>query len=61
MVPQCLNGFASWKLHLWNTKTLEELAQWCNPVIRGWFNYYGSYRRLSLARVNRQLDLHQAK
>ncbi|NLK52991.1 MAG: hypothetical protein GX295_11215 [Syntrophomonadaceae bacterium] len=51
----------SWKLHLWSTKTLEELARWCNPVIRGWFNYYGRYHRSALDVVSRQLDLRLAK
>lgn len=51
----------SWKLHLWNTKTLEELAQWCNPVVNGWFNYYGKYHRSALKFVVRQLDLRLAK
>lgn len=51
----------SWKLHLWSTKTLEELARWCNPVVRGWFNYYGCYRRSALGVISRQLDLRLAK
>lgn len=51
----------SWKLHLWNNKSLEELAHWCNPIVRGWFNYYGSYCRSALYAVARQLDLRLAK
>ena len=51
----------SWKLHEYNNKSLEELARWCNPVVRGWFNYYGSYRKSELYDVARQLDLHLAK
>lgn len=51
----------SWKLHRWSRKSLEELASLCNPTVRGWFNYYGSYCRSALDVVNRQLDLHLAK
>lgn len=51
----------SWKLHLWNTVILGKLAQWCNPTVRGWFNYYGGYHRSALDCVSRQLDLHLAK
>lgn len=51
----------SWKLHLWNNKSLKELAHWCNPIVRGWFNYYGSYCRSVMYTVARQLDLRLAK
>ena len=51
----------SWKLHLWNNKSLNELAHWCNPIVRGWFNYYGSYCRSAMDAVARQLDLRLAK
>lgn len=51
----------SWKLHLRNNQSLEDLARACNPVVRGWFNYYGSYYRSSLDEVVRQLDLRLGK
>jgi len=51
----------SWKLHLRNSWSLEELAMDCNPVIRGWFNYYGSYYRSALDDLVRQLDLRLGK
>lgn len=51
----------SWRLHLRNGKTLEELADACNPVIRGWINYYGSYYRSALYNIARRLDIHLAK
>ncbi len=47
----------SWKLHLRNNQSLEDLARACNPVVRGWVNYYGSYYRSALEDLARQLDL----
>ena len=51
----------NWELHRCSNQTLEELARFCNPVVRGWFNYYGSYCRSAMDKVNRQLDRHLAK
>jgi len=41
----------SWRLHRWDVKTLEELSRFCNPVLRGWINYYGKYYKSALYRV----------
>lgn len=51
----------SWKLHLRNNQSLEDLARACNPVVRGWFNYYGSYYRSALEDLVRQMDLRLGK
>ena len=51
----------SWKLHLHTDKALEDLARWFNPVVRGWFNYYGSYCRSALSVIVRRLDLRLGK
>ncbi len=32
-----------WRLHLWSDKSLKELSEVVNPVLRGWMNYYGKY------------------
>ncbi len=49
----------SWRLHLWTTRSLDELADWINPVVRGWMNYYGRFHRSKLypllARINTYL------
>ena len=34
-----------WRLHRQTPETLADLAQQCNSVIRGWWNYYGSFYR----------------
>ncbi len=31
----------SWRMHLRSDKTIEDLANMFNPVLRGWINYYG--------------------
>jgi group II intron reverse transcriptase/maturase len=28
-----------WRLHLWSMRTLDDLADYLNPVVRGWMNY----------------------
>src|SRR5713101_6776026 len=34
-----------WRINLRTTSDLKELAEWLNPVIRGWMNYYGKFYR----------------
>jgi group II intron reverse transcriptase/maturase len=51
----------AWKLHQRSEKTLQELAQLINVVVRGWFNYYGHFYRSALDVVSRQIDLYLAK
>jgi len=41
----------TWKLHWRSDKSLGDLAQMYNPIIRGWINYYGSYYKSALYRV----------
>lgn len=28
--------------------TIQEISIWINPIIRGWINYYGQFRRTAL-------------
>jgi RNA-directed DNA polymerase len=37
-----------WRLHLHNTYSLDELARWINPIVRGWMNYYGAFYKTAL-------------
>ena len=37
-----------WRINLRTTSDLSELAEWMNPVIRGWMNYYGKFYRTGL-------------
>jgi RNA-directed DNA polymerase len=46
----------SWKIHRWTHLSIEELAARCNPILRGWINYYGQYYKSLLAPILGQLD-----
>lgn len=38
----------SWKLHRKTTRTLDDLARWINPIVRGWMQFYGAFYRSAL-------------
>jgi RNA-directed DNA polymerase len=46
----------SWKLQLWSSSSLEDIARRINPVIRGWLNYYGRYYKSAMRPILRQLQ-----
>jgi RNA-directed DNA polymerase len=46
----------SWRVHLRSDKSIEELSQFCNPVLRGWMNYYGRYRGSELSQTFRMFN-----
>jgi RNA-directed DNA polymerase len=37
-----------WRMHRRTDLSLDELAQWINPIVRGWMNYYGRFYRTEL-------------
>jgi RNA-directed DNA polymerase len=37
------------RIHRRTNLTLDDLARWLNPVVRGWMNYYGQYYRSAMA------------
>ena len=45
-----------WNLHRRTDKSLDELAQMINPVIKGWINYYGHFRKSALYRTFQPLN-----
>jgi len=45
-----------WRLHRRTDKSLDELAQMFNPMLRGWINYYGSFYRSALYRTFQPLN-----
>ena len=38
----------SWRLHMHSTWTLDQIARWINPIVRGWLQYYGRFYRSEL-------------
>jgi group II intron reverse transcriptase/maturase len=45
-----------WKLHRRSDKSLDEVAQMINPVLRGWINYYGHFYKSALYRTFQHLN-----
>ena len=46
----------SWKIRLRSDLRLEEIAAFVNPVVRGWFSYYGKYYVSEMRNIARYLD-----
>ena len=38
----------SWRLHRHTRQSFSELAQWVNPIVRGWMRCYGAFYRSAL-------------
>ena len=45
-----------WKIHRKTGTTLEALARTINPIVRGWIQYYGVYRKSALYDVFNHLN-----
>lgn len=45
-----------WRMHLKPDKTLEDLSNMFNPVIRGWVNYYGRFYKSEMYSVLRHMN-----
>lgn len=37
-----------WVLHRWTSVALDQLARHINPIVRGWWNYYGRFYKTAL-------------
>lgn len=48
-----------WRVHRRTRMDLGEIAEWLNPIVRGWMNYYGEFNRFEmyglLQRINTYL------
>jgi len=48
-----------WRIHRRTAMDLRQLAEWLNPIVRGWMNYYGEFNRSEmyslLERINTYL------
>ena len=45
-----------WRINLRTTTNLAGLAEWMNPVIRGWMTYYGKFYRTELDGLLRRIN-----
>lgn len=50
-VKEMLQQIRRWKLPRQTNASIQELAARYNPKLRGWFNYYGQFRKTALRRV----------
>lgn len=50
-----------WRLHLWSGKTLDDLAQEINPIVRGWIDYYGFFYKSRLIALLKRIDEYLAR
>lgn len=45
-----------WRIHRKTTTNLEDLAEWINPIVRGWMNYYGEFNRFEMYSLLRRIN-----
>jgi RNA-directed DNA polymerase len=45
-----------WRINRRTGADLAEIADWINPIVRGWMNYYGRYRRSELYRLLQRIN-----
>jgi RNA-directed DNA polymerase len=46
----------SWRLHLRTGLNLGELAEWINPIVAGWMNYFGRFYQSELHQLLRRIN-----
>ena len=46
----------AWRLHRRTSQTLSDLAEAINPIVRGWMQYYGAFRRSALYPLLRRIN-----
>lgn len=58
--PEALNAISRevrrWQLHHRTGHTLGELAEWINPIVRGWIAYYGRFFRSELHHLLKRIN-----
>ncbi len=55
-ILRMLQVIKSWQLQRQTPNTIEDLSARYNPVLRGWWNYYGSFYKSAMSRVFYQVD-----
>jgi RNA-directed DNA polymerase len=54
-------GLRAMRIHRRTTWTLNELAQWLNPIVGGWMNYYGRFYRSAMAPLLRRVNTYMKR
>ncbi|MDA8391698.1 MAG: group II intron reverse transcriptase/maturase, partial [Actinomycetota bacterium] len=44
------------RIHLRTTWTLDDLARWLNPIVRGWMTYYGRFYRSEMSSLLQRVN-----
>ena len=60
-VKRMAGTIKGWRLHLWSGKSLADLAQEINPIVRGWIDYYGYFYKSRLISLLRRIDEYLAR
>jgi RNA-directed DNA polymerase len=50
-----------WCIQRWTHLSMQELAEICNPVLRGWINYYGAFDKRGITAVLWPINFKLAK
>lgn len=45
-----------WRINKRTSADLAEIASWINPIVRGWMNYYGRFRRSEIYRLLQRIN-----
>ena len=51
----------SWKIHRITWTTLEEISKKVNPIVRGWYQYYGQFYKSEIYQPLRNVERHLEK
>lgn len=46
----------SWRIHRLTDKSVQDLARYIDPIVRGWINYYGRFYKSALYPILNQLN-----
>jgi RNA-directed DNA polymerase len=49
------------RIHRRTDLTLDDLAEWLNPIVAGWMNYYGRYYRAVMTPLLRRVNLYMRR
>ena len=62
VAPEKVTGIsrkiASWRIHRRTNQTLNEIARWLNPVLRGWLNYFTVFYPSKVIPLCERIDRH---